>query len=104
MEYVLTLFLIASSAAPPEACNIYAARDYPSIKLSEDDRTITIVFDQFNETFQKVVTKPFGVLQEAGVEEDGKTEHVFSRTKVDGMDAIIFSSMVFFPDCPKGHK
>ena len=104
MEYVLTLFLIAASSSPPEACNIYTARDYRHIKLEEHEKTITVVFDQFNETFSKVTTKPFGVLQEAGVEEDGKTVHVFSRTKVDGMEAIIFSSMVFFPDCPKGHK
>jgi len=104
MEYVLTLFLIAASSAPPEACNIYSARDYRHIKLEEHERTITVVYDAWNKTMEKVITKPFGALQEGAVEEDGKTVHVFSRTKVDGMDAIIFSSMVFFPDCPKGHK
>lgn len=93
--------LIAASSAPPAACNIYAARDYQSIKLEEHETTITVVFDQFNETFQKVTTKPFGALQEGALADDGATVHVFSRTKVDGRDAIIFSSIVFFPDCPK---
>ena len=101
MEYILTLFLIAASTAPPQACSIYEARDYPSIKLEEHEKTITVVFDQFNETFGKVTTKPFGALLEGAVEEDGKTVHPFSRTRVDGKDAIIFSSMVFFPNCPQ---
>lgn len=101
MNVTLFALLLTASSATPDACNIYAARDYRSIKLEEHEKTITVVFDQFNETFQKVTTKPFGALQEGAVAEDGKTVHAFSRTKVDGKDAIIFSSMVFFPDCPK---
>lgn len=104
MEYVLTLFLIAASSAPPEACNRYAARDYPSIKLEEHEKTITVVYDAWNDTYQKVVAKPLGALIEGAVSDDGKFFHVFARTKVDGMEAIIFSSIVFFPDCPAGHK
>lgn len=91
--------LIAASTAPATPCNFYAARDYPSIKLEEHDQTITVVFDQFNETFSKVVIKPFGALLEGAVLEGDADVHSFSRTKVDGKDAIIFESMVFFPDC-----
>ncbi len=100
---IATIFsiLIAASSAPAEACTIYAARDYKSIKLEEHEKTITVVFDQFNETFQKVTTKPFGALQEGALAEDGTTVYAFSRTKVDGKDAIIFSSIIFFPNCPK---
>jgi len=106
MEYVLTLFLIAAASSPPEACNIYQARDYPAFKLEEHERTITVVFDQFNSTFEKTVTKPFGVLVEGAYDPENPTEepHIFTRTKIDGRHAIIFSSMIFFPDCPKGHK
>ncbi|MBX9455826.1 MAG: hypothetical protein KL863_07370 [Rhizobium sp.] len=75
----LTVLLIAGASSPPDACNIYAARDYPSIKIEEHERTISIVFDAWNKTMDKVVTKPFGALQEGAVEEDGKTVHVFSR-------------------------
>lgn len=101
MIATLMSLLIAASTAPAAPCNIYAARDYQSIKLEEHEKTITVVFDQFNETFQKVITKPFGALQEGALADDGTTIYVFSRAKVDGKDAIIFSSMIFFPDCPK---
>jgi hypothetical protein len=96
---VLTALLLTSSAATPDACNLYAARDYPSIKLEEREKTMTIAFDDFNETFQKVVIKPFGSLLEGAVLEGDPDVHSFSRTKVDGKDAIIFESMIFFPDC-----
>jgi hypothetical protein len=101
MNYILTLFLIVASSAPTAACNVYAARDYEHIKIEERETTLIVTYDKWDMTLEKVITKPFGALQEAGVEEDGKTEHVFSRTKVDGKDAIIFSSMIFFPNCPK---
>ena len=104
MSPVLFSLLIAASSAPPEACSFYAARDYRHIKLEERERTLVVTYDAWNKTMEKIITKPFGALQEGAVEEDGKTVHVFSRTKVDGMEAIIFSSMIFFPDCPKGHK
>jgi hypothetical protein len=106
MEYVLTLFLIAASSSPPAACNFYAARDYPLIKLEERERTITITWEAWHQTVEKVVTKQFGALLEGAYdpEKPKSLPYVFTRTKVDGMEAIIFSSMVFFPDCPKGHK
>lgn len=99
MEALLSFLLLTAAPATPEACHIFAARDYPGMKLSEDDKTISIVWERYYETYMKVITKPFGVLQEAGVEDDGKTVHVFSRTKVDGKEALIFESMIFFPDC-----
>jgi len=99
MEFVLSLFLIAASSAPPQVCNFYAARDYRHIKIEERERTLIVTYDAWNKTMEKIITKPFGALQEGAVEEDGKTVHVFTRTKVDGKNAIIFSSMVFFPDC-----
>lgn len=100
MEYVLTLFLIAASTAPPQACNFYSARDFGHIKIEERERTLIVTYDAWNKTMEKIIAKPFGALQEGAVEEDGKTVHVFSRTKVDGKPALIFESMIFFPDCP----
>lgn len=100
MNAILTLFLIAASASPPPACSFYAARDYPGIKLEEREREIIVAYDAFNDTFQKVIVKPFGALIEGGVKEGEMNPHPFSRTKIDGKDAIIFDSIVFFPDCP----
>lgn len=106
MEYILSLFLIAASSAPPQACNFYAARDYPTIKLEEREKTITITWGAWNETREKVISKQFGVLMEGAYDPENPTQEplIFTRTKVDGIDAIILQSMIFFPNCPKGHK
>ena len=106
MEYVLSLFLIAASSAPPEACNFYTARDYPTIKLEEREKTITVTWDAWHETLEKMVSKQFGVLMEGAYDPENPNEEplIFTRTKVDGIDAIILQSMIFVPDCPAGHK
>lgn len=84
-----------------EACNFYAARDYPTIKLIEDAKTVTVKWDRYSEQYDKVVTKRMGVLVEGAYDPADKSQstHVFTRTPVGGVDAIIFDSLIFYPAC-----
>ena len=98
------LAAIASNAAAAE-CNFYAARDYPAIKLIEDGKTVTVKWERYSETFEKTVTKPFGVLMEGAFDPEDKTaaSHIFTRTDVGGKSAIIFDSLIFYPVCEDPH-
>lgn len=94
---------IAGTAAAD--CNFYAARDYPAIKLIEDGKTVTIKWERYSETYEKTITKPFGVLMEGAFDPEDKTAatHIFTRTKVGGKGAIIFDSLIFYPACEDPH-
>jgi uncharacterized membrane protein len=93
------LTLISASAAFAD-CNAYKARDF-DIRLVEDERSLTVSWERYSQKLDKVVTKPWGVLQDAAVnmEEPGQPAHLIMREKVDGKDAIIFDSIVFLPEC-----
>lgn len=99
------LFAAIASNAAANGCNFYAARDYPEIKLVEDGKTITIKWERYSETYEKTVTKQFGVLMEGAFDhEDSKAgAHIFTRTDVGGKGAIIFDSLIFYPACEDPH-
>ena len=94
-----------ASTAAAEECNFYAARDYPAIKLIEDGKTVTVKWEGYSETYEKTITKPFGVLMEGAFDPKDKNAatHIFTRTKVGGKGAIIFDSLIFYPACEDPH-
>lgn len=91
---------VPSAATAFAACDTYKARDF-DIRLVDEERSLTVTWKRYSEKLEKVITKPWGVLQEAGVqmEEPGQPAHPIMREKIDGKDAIIFDSMVFLPTC-----
>ena len=102
MFRLIAVTALSLTAAAPAfaACNTFKARDF-DIRLVDEERSITVSWERYSDQLDKVTTKPWGVLQEAGVrmDEPGQPEHPIMREKIDGKDAIIFDSMVFFPSC-----
>lgn len=102
LRFMIASFVIIAAAPSlaAEVCNSYKARDY-DIRIIEEDRTMIVSWERYTVTLEKVITKPWGVLQESGVdmEEQGQPDHPFMREKIGGKDAIILDSIVFFKDC-----
>lgn len=99
------LFAAISGNVAAADCNFYAARDYPAIKLVEDGKTVTVKWERYSETYEKTITKPFGVLMEGAFDPKDKAAapHIFTRTDVGGKGAIIFDSLIFYPACEDPH-
>lgn len=98
---IAVMALSLTSAVPASAaCNTFKARDF-DIRLVDEERSLTVSWERYSEKLEKVITKPWGVLQEAAVQMDepGQPAHYIMREKIDGKDAIIFDSIVFLPNC-----
>lgn len=95
--------LSASQAGAEEyVCNDFYARDYPSIRVSLGEKTVTVQWDRYKETYEVAITKNFGVLMESAIV--SKRELIpYARTRVDGAEALIFNAMVFFHNCEDPH-
>jgi hypothetical protein len=83
-------------------CNSYVGRNYPGIKLEEYQKSYVVSWEGFTETYNKSITKHFGVLMDGGVHDtDNTEEHIFLHDDMSGVNVIILDSMIFIPVCPK---
>ena len=80
MLHVIVAFSVLGSSATAALaqCNSYKARDF-DIRLVEDDRSLTVSWERYTEKLEKVIAKPWGVLQDAAVNMDdpGQPAHPF---------------------------
>jgi hypothetical protein len=98
------LFIAALALLPVSAhaeCNDYVGRHYPYIRLHEEKMKLTVSYDQWAVSMDKVILKPFGVLIDGGVEmgELSQPTHSIVRDKIDGETVIIVDSIIFVPSC-----
>lgn len=97
---IAVILLLLPAPVAIATCNEYKARDF-DIRLVEEGQSLTVSWERYSEKLEKVITKPWGALQEAAVQMDepGQPAHPIMREKIDGKDAIVFDSIIFLPAC-----
>lgn len=91
-------FLPAQAFALTMECHSYKAWHDDALKLEERRADYVVTSEQGSETFIKTVSKNFGVLIDAGVN-DQKEIHLFVHDSISGIPVIIVDSMIFVPTC-----
>lgn len=93
-------FLPTQALALKVECKNFAAWHNSSLKLEEHQNYYSVTTDGKTETFQKVITKSFGTLLDAGLNMENRADqHIFAHDSIGGVPVIIVDSMIFMPTC-----
>lgn len=98
---VAALALLPAQAVAGAKCDQYVARDYPDARITETESGFTAKWERYEETYIKTMSKRFGMLVEAAGVLNQAEEHTFAHEKINGVDVLIFDSIVFLPNCGK---
>lgn len=105
-KFVMALSLAAATALPawadePDACTRFHLEDDSTVQIEIGKTTVTVDDRGDKATFDQIISKRFGRLVSAMVENSDAdaAEHYFQIADINGARSLIFDSQIFVPAC-----